>query len=653
MQGKGARTLESTSSVDKAQLNVANAFQRLGTIYRSSAEALSQAVENSADAQAKRIWVVIKRDSIQIIDDGDGMVPEMLPDDRRQLDEYLLLAQKGAIPEGIAIQDAVAEDSVSRKSLQWMRENNALSPKFAGNEQTRGMKGVGYWAFLTYAKTPRFLTRPSMELARLAWKSDASREQRKTYFSSPPSLEQLQRDNTDYPIGISGEPLKDPWGRPLEHGTMFEASGLLPGHEEALRPSVVASFFRTRFGPDVRMGKYTLTIVESVSDEARRLGRPVEIEIKPSEYKGRLTIDRDFFVRANTGSPCHIQLWYDPNTRNGQIFVRHKDSDKFELTELPAFKTSPWNTGSLSGFITFPVYDNEERLWDTSKQYLLESPERNQWIKRVEDLADEIEQGIANADLVFQNEQMRDVKDDMSSAVAEAMREVEAFNDWAIGSAPDKKPRNYRGIQNPYVIARVSNEQNDPVEKITLQLYSRGQLLEEKLTGNWGQVSFGRLAIGDYRIKMVIPEGLSAVLSESQVKIREDTPGAHAQFYLNTGEPKRLQPKKPNKLTLEFMDLGDPMLPYRHQLEFGIIYYNVGFTELAEAFATRKIDTQDALLAHFTASAITDYVFNRSGGGPHEYILLENAKLFASLHANFKERRANKRSRSTKRRRAS
>ncbi len=619
----------------------------LGQIYPSALEALAQSVENCGDAGAKHIWVVIEPTGIKVIDDGIGMVPFMLPQDVEVLDSFRDMAEAGKLPDDFDIDKIISVDSPSRRSLQWMRECIAFSSKRVETTgSVRGMKGVGALAYLTYADQAVYYTKPNQDLLRANWGNDWRRHVNETFMSIPPSHSQLKRGNTDYPINATPvEQLADPWGRPLPHGTRLEAKGFLPGREEALKPNSINAFLRSRFGSDVKSGRYELTIVDRITTSTER-----EIRVEPGSYKGVLLVDEDFFVRS--GISFHMQLWYDPNGRTGQVMVRHKASEKFPLGKLSSFAGTLWSNGRLSGFVDFPDYPNGDDLWDTSKTNLLPTPESNQWEKKLLELLSRIEIEINKAQQQFQDKEMREVSQDLSAAAIESMQELEAFSDYALAAPSRSRKPPGGGGSSPYVTVTVFDEYTRPLADVEAELWERGLLIDSKVTGISGKFSFGRRPDGDYRIKVVVPEGMSVLgTSDFQAKIRRDSqPGFSAIFHLKTGLAKRDTPKRFGKLITEFVDLGDPEVPYDHNLNVGIVFFNQGYPPLNDAFKAHDEAMQDALLAEFTAAAISDYVFTLSGGGSHSHILIQTTLLYATVLKNFRLRRAERKKGSSRRR---
>src|SRR3990172_1772377 len=83
----------------------------------------SQPVENSFDAGATDVWAVLKggkHPSLTVIDNGSGMLPDILPEDHKRLEKHLadLRDPEKEIPEDFDIFKEISEASLH--SLMWM-----------------------------------------------------------------------------------------------------------------------------------------------------------------------------------------------------------------------------------------------------------------------------------------------------------------------------------------------------------------------------------------------------------------------------------------------------------------------------------------------------------------------------------------------------
>src|SRR3990172_7029980 len=97
----------------------------------------SQPVENSFDAGATDVWVVLKggkHPSLTVIDNGSGMLPDILPEDHKRLEKHLadLRDPEKEIPEDFDIFKEISEASLH--SLMWMIRYIGLSPHVKGED---------------------------------------------------------------------------------------------------------------------------------------------------------------------------------------------------------------------------------------------------------------------------------------------------------------------------------------------------------------------------------------------------------------------------------------------------------------------------------------------------------------------------------------
>lgn len=617
---------------------IARAIPALGRVYPSSIEALAQPVENEADAGAKKIWVVLEPGRVTVVGDGSGMIPYMLDEDHQRMEDFFEASQRGEL-QGYDLESVIPSDSSSRRSLEWMMECIALSAKKPGEKGTRGMRGIGSLAYLQYATDATVITQPLPELGTGYWGGKVDPR-----YSNPPlklvafSAESLSRGDATYTIDISEVPLTDPWGKPITHGTRVEITGIRQGEEDISKPGSVASYFRSRFGDDIKQGRYELTIVDRVSEDARKTGEKL-IRILPTVYKGIPLVDEEVAVRP--GVTFAISIWFDPNGRNLSPMVRHKGSEKFELTKLQSFHQDPWNTGKLWGYVDFPTYPNEEELWDTSKTMLLPTQQRRQWEQAVARYARQIEAQIEEILQRFKERGFKELASDIASATADAMSEVEAFREQNIpGLTPPRTRKTPAPRTAPVTVeASVLNEHNRGVAGIQVELYLQGKLIMKRSTGLSGHVSLGKHEYSrGYRLRIELPNGV--ILLEPQEypfdlkeNIRE---GIRAVFRIVTNEPKPDSPKISSKFTMEFTPLDDPLRPWEQWLHVGLIRYNSAHPELSDAFDQNDEERKAALLAQYTSGAVTEFCIR----GELPYVLMQQSLLYIQIYKHLREHQA-------------
>lgn len=607
-----------------------NVIRSLGTIYHSSTEALCQPIENEGDAGATQVWVVLEREKITVVGNGNGMLPRMLPDDKVLLDEFFELAGADD-PQDITVDALIDPSSPSRKSLEWMLSCIALSSKSPGQRDVRGMRGIGALAYLQYAGQAVYTTKPSESLVQSYWGKDARKYANKTFSLTYGYPEAVARTTTKDIVEGTGQ-LSDPWGDKLAHGTRVEISLIREGEDDIFKPSALAAFFKNRFGNDVRSGRYKLFIIDRISDEAARHGGERKLEVEGSSYKGVLILDEEAYVR---GFPFHIQLWYDPNAKSASPSVRHKGSDKFPLTNLSVFKDDdPWSSGHLSGFVDFPTYPNEDALWDAAKNNLLTSPQRNQWEKRVRELDERVRQQIAQLTEIERSKSLRELAPLISKAAVEAMKNVGAFSDFVV-TTPTHEPGRDKppGPPRPHVpgvTATILNERNQGIEGVQIELSQAGRVLAQKQTGLSGSVAFGRMPAGKYTIRPIPNESWSdfkPVSRQFDLGSPESGEDAYkALFRADSGLPQAPR-RKLSGFSMEFTPLDDPDALYAANLQVGLIRYNSGHPELIEAHASSDEERLISFVAHCTAAAVTEHFIKADV----RYAVQQQAMLFVEI----------------------
>lgn len=615
----------------------AKALELLGKINISPAAVMGEYPDNSADAGATQIWVVLEPGRISIVDNGHGMIPDLLPEDQEYYRMFLEDVEMKKIRSGYDLRDFMSPPSL--KSVRWMMECVAYSSKRPQEgELIRGMRGIGAQGFRQIAGTAVWLTRPSADLASAYWTDGFPSKGIPTVKVIPPSAEQLEHFDTTYQVLFLDEPLLDPWGKQLESGTRVEIFAIRTGLENALRPESLNAHFQGRFGEDIRSGRFRLWIVDRVSEVARKSPRGERvIEVQPHIYRGILVVDKTAYLRGGR-APFRIQIYYDPNGRGLRVMVRRRGTETVPLTDLDEFVRPPFNSGKLSGFVEFPDLPESEAPWSADKRTPLESPVRNQWQKEVWDCAPEIEIEIARLEERTQGRKLRDIAQDLATATLEAVREVQTFQDLVLAAPQRDSGRGQSKGKSPApdrLEAVVFNEHNRGVAGVPIELLSKNTVLNRQVTGRSGKISFGKLAEGRYILRPIPPNGM--VLMEPQryvVNITESQQGFRAIFRVVTGAPG---PERRRIHRVEFIwrVWGDPDQPYRSQLAHGRVEINAEATDVRRAIEGTDDELLETLLAQYAASAVTEYGIQ----GEPPFILTNASLLFARLYNRLRQHR--------------
>lgn len=577
----------------------------LGRIYPPP-EAIAQAVENGIDAEATTVWVVIEQKRIMVIDNGHGMIPFLLPEDQDRIDTAYERMQSGKLPEGYDVRSKIS--LISRQSLNWMRECVALSSKIPGEQKNaRGIRGIGAYAYFSYGNEAAIITKPTVRLAKEFWGDDLKPTEGKI-----PVL-MLDLPSADGNLGgdpaISGEPLKDPWGKEMEYGTRLEVTNLREGIENEVKPASLAGFFSRRFGDDVRTRKVEIYVIDRVTSEGQKTRGGKEIMVQPPAYLGVPVLEKE--VSASDGTPFRMLVYYDPRGKNRSLTVRRKRSEVFKLTDLLEFQKEPWNL--LHGYIDFPDYLNDENLWDSAKTRLLTSKKRDQWIKKLMSFTKEIEDSIKQTESRFRQKDLEDLSKDLAAVTVNALSEIDYFRDRALIPAKKEPGKGHpRGPSKALtaVEVRVINEHNIGIPGVEIKFFQNSNLLSVKVTGLSGGISFGRVAEGKkYRVQMINPEGTRPTgATFYDFDLTSTQKGFNCRFQLYTGAPK---PHRSSITSFErwMRDFEeDTDRPWVQRLRNGLIEYNtLPHTDLGMAIESNDEDLQWALFSEYTAGAFSEF----------------------------------------------
>ena len=247
----------------------------LAQIYPTWVDALFEYGENGLDAGAKNIWYVLLPDKVIIIDDGHGMVAQMLPDDRGMLDLFRDDAVNQRLKDGEDVRTIINPQSLM--SLEWMMIAGAFSPKlYEVGRRVRGVKGIGAIAFRRIGNKATWETMPSRTIT-----TDIPATPHRL---TPASNQDLANFRSVYTIDHSGSPLIDPFGRPLASGTRVEVFDLMDDPSMQLRPTAVAEQLQTRFGADIRARKVQVTLIDLLTREGRATPGGRIYNIDPPSY---------------------------------------------------------------------------------------------------------------------------------------------------------------------------------------------------------------------------------------------------------------------------------------------------------------------------------------------------------------------------------
>lgn len=590
---------------------------------------LEQYHENGDDAGGKDNRYFFEQNRILYVDDGTGMGLFMLPQDEA-------LLRRAEETGDLALLDAL-RDSASLRTLQWMVEHFTFSAKkLLGKEPGRGTKGFGSVAANGFA-TITYRTRPRIDLARALLGPNTKESDYGFYELTLPTLAQVQKGETYcLPKTVIGKQLLDPDNRPMSHGTVVELTLTSPIYDR-LSPTQFAAYLKRHFGPDIAKGRYKLTVIDKVSDDARKnFSREQRIEVQPVTYKGIPILDTSFRVGEGR-QDCGVALYFNlQGEKDGGVTIRRQERGTCSLKEIPAFSGNEavWGRPELNGYIDFP---SDERLWDEKKRFPIGSSTRRQWEEQLRRLEPTIQEAITNIEQQRKEKIFDQSLSDVAAVTLQAMQDLNYSSMLPFGIKVEK-PRKTKEGKTPKpeplqtIQAQVENEYGRGLQGIIVELWRGNQRLEQMETGKSGKLSFGKRMAGKYRLRAVIPKSFPnyEIHPPSTVEFEIlSGQGFKVTFTVTTHEPPKTESRMPR---LEILLIDDPKIfpdpdnPYSIEgiPTLGLIYINASDKALGEASAGNDVEDWRSIIARYTAGAMAEHICGPQSN-IHEVMICFNA----------------------------
>lgn len=617
-----------------AKINAARATMNLGNMSTSPTAALSDYVENSLDAGAKEVYIVLGENTVEIVDDGHGMVEYIDHADHEKIRQYMEDLKNGHLPPGARLKDYVSQRSIS--SIEYMMNHIAFSGKAPEDDELiRGEKGIGCLAFLQIARDITYLTLPSFKLM--------LNRPPFPFKLVPPNRDQLARDNMDYQVGVHNRPLESPYNKKLTSGTRVIIQNLNPGVEHRLRPAYVAEYMQERFGFAVESG-CRIVVIDRATNEGKKSRGGKEYVIKPPEYSGVPLVKVSRALKGGRG-PFTVELYYDSQGRDLRIDLRRRGSNVNSLVNVPGLNIAPFNSGKISGYVGFPDIVENERLslWSATKSVPNESDIKTQWVDILREIAKEAQATIGDITQRATDVTIKKIANVIARHALDAMSEDPLLIDSLRGTTHSKVPsgakRGYRNtVPHSRTEAVVKNEHRSPVEDVSVRVSALKNIAgtEQKEVGHWatgvtGQISFGVLAPGQYIMRVThVPEGHRLISApERMFRITEDNPRERITFIVENGmRPTGLRQLR--KLELWMHPFADPGIAYsiERMKEYEQLEINTEFPALRDAMDRSDELRQMVLLADFISSAVVEYVLNDL---PLDRVMAAKSRHFAAM----------------------
>lgn len=619
-------------------------------MFYDAMEAVYQLVENAGDAGATDIWVVLGKETIKIIDNGTGMA--LMPPE--ELEKLRQLSQEDEpFTEFEDIREAFSK--VALHSLQWYAECIALSakamPEIAERGDIRGTKGVGKESWRSIGNECTVLTRPAYSLAKRypGWEGLLPTEVPTLLFKHA-GQEQLENRSTEYQIGISSELLRDPHGKELEHGTAVKITDLRKGDIwELRRPRTVVKRLQSRFGRDIKAGRYQITVVDRVTHQGRSQKTRTGIFriVPPPKYEGTLILEKRFCIEHEGEKHfCTAELYYDPEGQGLSPRVLYRNREASPLSELgeQQFQTYPWH-GKVTGAISYiSLGAGDEYLWDAAKEKPAKIAVYREWVAGVKRLTPHLEQAMEKVDKEAKQEELQELGRDLTSVMNDLLRELEdhPIRDVVGVPPPERKKKRGKARKSPfeeYVIVRVRNQDDRGVPNVTITLYRGTEALQQEKTGVYGRKTFGIWPPGTYRLEIEVDPNKARVLGSPvrKFKLAKDNPGTEAVFTVETliPLPPIQRPRRP-KVRFQFRGLADPDVPWRDAIATrGTVEINTLAEAMKIARDAGNWTEVTRLIAHYAAAAISHASFPKDA----HTALLQSSLLFPVILARLREKR--------------
>lgn len=631
---------------------------KAASVYRNPLEALLEYLQNAADEPlTRRIWIILDRENNRIFigDDGTGMGGPMPTEDRELVDLFYQTIADGQ-PAGCDLRDLISDHATH--TLEWLIRNIANSIKAQGptladkmnpalarfmkntgrkprrrqRRSTMGQFGIGAWSFLCFAQEMAIYSQPHHELAQALGIQPGI-----SFMIIPPTKEHLSSYQMNFQLQEITEPLLDLYGQQLQHGTIVTISGITPEAWDEITIDNLLTYLRSVFGARIE----TTGLEILVGEPSGRLEK-----VEPAVIRGRILVNDVIYSRD--GTKCPILITYDPKARDLEPIVTKLGIAICGLSDIRSHSqqlfSGFWRSGRVGGRIAFEHANGDDHLFDTSKHGLLDTPERRFWIKQIHGLEQRIEAAIKEIDAEAQNERLDKAAAALSSTIQRALqhqgislphagdRRRQEHPVRVPSTPPEPAPKNALH----HIVVQVVDRNNQGVEGVKVHVKHPPHLHLTRPTGVSGQVQFGRLLTGEYRINIETEHPVRDKPTQRIVIVTDEhgNPiGQRVKFVLEIGEPNR--PQSIPKIEVVFNVWDDPGEPWRQSITgLQLIEVNIG----PETTLRRELDSEhfliaDGLMAEYTTAALMEAL---SASGDHLSRITQSA-LFAEIFQGLQE----------------
>ncbi len=595
------------------QLNVASAVLALGQGYKFL-DAIWAYPENALDAvqavlmnypnenYVPQVWIRLTQDKLTIWDNGIGMNPYMHPNATERAKEYV----SGNLTNIVDIWNDPMIDQGSRHSLEWTIQCIALSPKLATLSPTiRGEKGTGANAYLSIANRVDVFTRPHPALAQKGYYP--TKRKALTYALTRPTKTELESGVISAMIDEYDEPLSDPFGRPMPHGTIVEISDFHAGVLEKLNAKALARIVSKEAGDQAELVQICSTLPSEKS-----VTRNKWLRVPNTEVFGKPILLSTLTNRGDNASFA-VRIFLDLSGNRKELYVTKRGGKKFLLTEINAFNCFPWN--ELEGTIEFPEYPGVN-TWNPTKTELLNTKQRTFWENTLKALEPTLSDEISKAKATLDKRIFDGLARQTSDAVREVLSKLSAFSGGSFVASPvssglgSKAKPTKTHVDTGKIVVTVLTEHQKGYPLAVVELQGNGVKLR-KQTGRSGKINFGKgYGAGDYTITLVqLPKDVHLRGNQRVVrKMGKNMEDIGHIFSVETGTPPPEVRHRSPTFKAFFRAFDDPDVPFKQLLkESGVVEFNIATDAFHLAIVNNDEQMKRILIAQYTVGALKQY----------------------------------------------
>lgn len=643
----------------RADIHKEGLYKLLGELVKKPVRAIFEYVDNSRDAKATRVVIVLDPEAVDIYDNGSGMVPDMTDEEYDFLQAYKEDIQEDGIKYDV--RDLIPGSGGS--SFTWCMECIGYSKKQPTTEdEVTGMRGIGMLAFRVIGNKPVWRSKPSRRLAEQYYGADSLEAKDPPIgILIAPTAKALDTGRGEYDnLTIDRVRIfKDPFGVTYDSGTHIRITELVDGVERNLRPQILTEELKKRYGADIRLGKLSITIIDRMTVQGKKTPGGLVIEVPPIDYKGIKIFDGKGVVND---VEFKAQLFYDPSGRNGYVAFQRRGLDDTEsvTVHLPELSFDPLNTGKVSGFIQLPELPEAVFPLTATKMAPVASRAADAYVKVIQDWKTHLLAEIEKIDSKSRDQSTKDAMKNLSETASKAASQIPVLRNILGMLVMTREGKSRAGTirgsgESNDITVDVFDEYGRPLPGIKVFCVMPGGLTLPGETGQGGGYNFGKLVPGRKVIKVELPQGMKFLdgISEYTANTTEDSPGNRSVFKIVTGKPPQAQTevekeKGRNGSTGKVETSGiteirilqrtmtDPNQLYDiRYFDRGTIEINILSHDLRRAIENLNDQLRDALIASYSAAAIVEALLPADERS--QIAALLTGKMLAELASNAKK----------------